>query len=204
MQEGSKAACRTRCVSARSRMTLEERTLAAAELAAVVPALIADLPPGPVAAYVSVGTEPGTLDLLAALRNGPREVLLPLLLPDGDLDWAVDHGDLRSGPRGLLQPSGPGLGRDAVADCALVLVPALAVDRSGTRLGRGGGSYDRALARATGLAVAALHRGELVERLPAEPHDRPVHAAVVPGEGLVRLRPQPFAPHGGAPGGMAP
>lgn len=202
MQERSKAASRARCVSARSQMTPLERGRAASELARTVPALLATLPPGPVAAYASVGTEPGTSALLGALLDGPRAVLLPLLLPDGDLDWAVFAGDLRPGPRGLLEPPGQPLGPGAVGHCALVLVPALAVDRSGTRLGRGGGSYDRALARATGLAVAALHRGELVDHLPAEPHDRPVHAAVVPGEGLVRLRPHPGAPPAGAPGGM--
>ena len=51
----------------------------------------------------------------------------------------------------------------------------------GVRLGRGGGSYDRALARATGLVVALLHDGELLDRLPREPHDLPVHAVALPG-----------------------
>jgi 5-formyltetrahydrofolate cyclo-ligase len=68
-----------------------------------------------------------------------------------------------------------------------VLVPALAVDRHGNRLGRGGGSYDRALARATGLTVAVLYDGELVDLLPVEPHDVPVNAVVTPRSGLVRL-----------------
>ena len=203
MQGTSKEASRTRCVSARSQVLPDQQRRAAVELAEAVVEVLADLPDGPVAAYASVGTEPGTAALLAALAGGRRAVLLPLLLPDGDLDWAAYDGELHPGPRGLLQPPGPSLGVAAVADCVLLVVPALAVDRSGIRLGRGGGSYDRALARTTGLVVAALHRGELVERLPSEPHDRPVHAAVVPGEGLVRLRPHPAPQTGGGPGGMA-
>jgi 5-formyltetrahydrofolate cyclo-ligase len=204
MQERSKAACRARCVRLRSQLSAAERVAAAAVLVEQVNAVLAVLPPGPVAAYASVGTEPDTSALLAALVGGPRAVLLPLLLPDGDLDWARHDGELRAGPRRLLQPTGTPLGPGTVADCALVVVPALAVDRSGTRLGRGGGSYDRALARATGPVVAALHRGELVDRLPADPHDRPVHGVVLPGAGLVRLRPHPAWSSAGGPGGMAP
>ncbi len=68
-----------------------------------------------------------------------------------------------------------------------MIVPALLVARDGTRLGRGGGSYDRALARATGLTVALLHDGELVDALPAEPHDVAVQAAATPSLGVVRL-----------------
>jgi 5-formyltetrahydrofolate cyclo-ligase len=70
-----------------------------------------------------------------------------------------------------------------------VVVPALRVARDGTRLGRGGGFYDRVLGRARGLVVAALHPGELVDALPSEPHDRPVAAVVLPGTGLVRTAP---------------
>ncbi len=204
MQEGSKAACRARSVSARSQLGAADHAAAASVLVDAVTALLPVLPSGPVAAYASVGTEPGTAPLLDALLGGPRTVLLPLLLPDGDLDWAAYDGGLRAGPRGLRQPPGPPLGPDAVGGCALVVVPALAVDRAGTRLGRGGGSYDRALARAGGLVVAALHRGELVDHLPADPHDRPVHGAVVPGPGLVLLRPHPAVRGRTAPGGMAP
>jgi 5-formyltetrahydrofolate cyclo-ligase len=67
-------------------------------------------------------------------------------------------------------------------------VPALAVGRDGTRLGRGGGSYDRALARvpAATPVVALLYEDELLETVPAEPHDRRVSAAVLPS-GVVAL-----------------
>lgn len=144
---------------------------------------------GPVAAYVAVGTEPGTAALLAALAARGVEVLLPVVRPDRDLDWARADGGVAPGAHGLLEPQGERLGRDAVARCSLVVVPALCVDRAGTRLGRGGGSYDRVLPRTAGWVVALLHDGETVVRLPSEPHDRPVHAVVTPGRGLVRLRP---------------
>src|SRR5215469_18699147 len=104
---------------------------------------------GTVAAYYSTGTEPPTHSLVYALWKRGSYVVLPLLLPDGDLDWASYEGpdSLAPGPRGLLQPAEPARGTGTVARAAVVLVPALAVDRSGRRLGRGGGSYDRVLAR---------------------------------------------------------
>jgi 5-formyltetrahydrofolate cyclo-ligase len=143
---------------------------------------------GTVAAYAALPGEPPTAPLLRALA-GVR-VLLPVLLPDGDLDWAEHRpGGLRPSSRGLLEPVGPRLGPEALGSCGVVLVPALAVDLAGHRLGRGGGSYDRALPRAAGLVVALLHDGELLEVVPADPHDVPVAAAATPAAGIVRLPP---------------
>ncbi|MEU6243130.1 5-formyltetrahydrofolate cyclo-ligase [Streptomyces sp. NPDC047024] len=144
-----------------------------------------------VAAYVSMGGEPGTRALLDTLRARGVRVLLPALLPDNDLDWAEYTGPgslapVRHGGRmELLEPSGPRLGPDAVASADTVLLPGLAVDARGMRLGRGGGSYDRVLARlesagARPALVVLLYDTEVVARVPAEPHDRPVHAVVTP------------------------
>jgi 5-formyltetrahydrofolate cyclo-ligase len=140
-----------------------------------------------VAAYVPVGTEPGSTepggtDLPEALRRGGLEVLLPVLEPDGDLDWAVYDGRLERAARGLRQPPGPRQGRDAVARADAVIVPAVAVDRQGVRLGRGGGSYDRALARLTPgvTGTVLLYDGELVDVLPSEAHDRAVGTVITP------------------------
>ncbi len=143
-----------------------------------------------VAAYVAVGSEPGTGPLLDALTRRGVHVLLPVVLPDLDLDWAAYAGDqdLAPGPRGLLQPVGERRGTDAVATADVVLLPGLAVGSDGSRLGQGGGCYDRALARvpAGTLTCVLLHPGELRDTVPHEPHDRPVLAAATP-EGLHRF-----------------
>jgi 5-formyltetrahydrofolate cyclo-ligase len=152
-----------------------------------------------VAAYVSVGREPGTLALLDALRARGVRVLLPALLPDNDLDWGVYEGagslarvQHGGGRMALLEPVGERLGPDAVTTADAVLLPGLAVDARGMRLGRGGGSYDRVLARleragADPALVVLLYDTEVVDRVPEEPHDRPVHAAVTPS-GVRRFR----------------
>lgn len=140
-----------------------------------------------VAAYVAIGTEPGTGPLLEALRARGTRVLLPVLLPDNDLDWAEYEGPeafVRAG-RGLLEPSGTRLGREAVTEAGVVLLPGLAVDGRGIRLGRGAGCYDRVLSRLAYSAseparVVLLYDTELVERVPSEEHDRAVDMAVTP------------------------
>lgn len=134
------------------------------------------------AAYVSVNREPGTRLLIEALRAAGQRVLLPVLCEDNDLDWAVFDGSLEPTSRGLLEPTGPRLGLDAIADAEVVLAPGLAVSSAGERLGYGGGCYDRALARvATGVPVAVLlHDDEVGIAVPTEGHDRRVTHAVTP------------------------
>jgi 5-formyltetrahydrofolate cyclo-ligase len=144
-----------------------------------------------VAAYVSIGTEPGTGPLLDALTAMGRRVILPVVLPDLDLDWAVYDGpeNLARARRGLLEPTGERLGLDAVATADVVLTPGLAVDRTGMRLGQGGGCYDRALGRVPvgTFTCTLLYDGELLDEVPAAAHDRRVTAVVTPEAGVVRL-----------------
>jgi 5-formyltetrahydrofolate cyclo-ligase len=146
-----------------------------------------------VAAYVSMGTEPGTHDLINAMRNAGIRVLLPVLLPDNDLDWAAYDGAaaLERTPRGLLEPNGKRLGPEAVTEAHAVLLPGLAVDGLGVRLGRGGGSYDRVLERLAAAEtypalVVLLYAHEVVATVPREPHDHLVDAVVTP-EGVRRF-----------------
>jgi 5-formyltetrahydrofolate cyclo-ligase len=177
-----KIAMRDQLLTARRRLSLLDVQEGAQALARHLLATDAVRRSATVAAYVSVGTEPGTGPLLEALLAAGRRVVLPVLLPDGDLDWAEHDGTLRRAGRGLLEPAGPRLGPEVVATADVVLTPGLAVDRAGMRLGRGGGSYDRALARVPSgtFTCTLLHEGELVDTVPAEPHDRPVAAAVTP------------------------
>ncbi len=133
---------------------------------------------GVVAAFVPFPEEPGDTD---AWRNANRS-LVPVLRTGNDLDWAVFDGRLAPGRFGLQEPVGPRLGVDAVLTADLLIVPALAVDPRGRRLGRGGGSYDRVLARVAGAvpALAVVDDAEVVPEVPVEPHDRPVQGYVTP------------------------
>ena len=182
-----KASLRRELLAARRILTVEELEGAASALAGAALALPELAGAGTVAAYVSVGREPGTRALLDALRARGVRVLLPVLMTDNDLDWAVYTGaeHLVAAGRGLLEPDGMRLGPGAVLDADAVLLPGLAVDGRGMRLGRGGGSYDRVLARLSAAGahpalIVLLYDDEVVERVPEEPHDHPVDAVVTP------------------------
>ncbi|CAM5476306.1 5-formyltetrahydrofolate cyclo-ligase OS=Streptomyces rutgersensis OX=53451 GN=F0345_17555 PE=3 SV=1 [Streptomyces diastaticus subsp. diastaticus] len=188
--DDAKRRLRRELLAVRSRLTGEDARETAAVLARHALLLPELAGAGTVAAYVSVGGEPGTRALLEELRARGTRVLLPVLLPDDDLDWAVYEGPdslAEVGRAGLTlrEPSGPRLGPEAVTGVDAVLLPGLAADRAGRRLGRGGGSYDRVLARlaaagADPALLVLLHDHELLAEVPAEPHDRPVHVVLTP------------------------
>jgi 5-formyltetrahydrofolate cyclo-ligase len=178
-------------LSARAALPEQERRAAAA----AIRENLLDRPwvqmAGLVACYWSVGTEPDTHGLILALWKHGATVMLPVLRPDDDLDWAVYDGpdSLAPGRFGVMEPVDTRRGVAAIRTAALVVVPALAVDRTtGVRLGRGGGSYDRALARVgpNVPTVALLHEGELVDGIPTEPHDQAVRHVALPS-GIVRI-----------------
>lgn len=188
-EDADKAAWRRRLLAARRALPSGVRAARDAALGAAAGRLAAAAH-GPVCAYVPVGSEPGGRGLPDALAAAGADVLLPVVpAGPGPLLWARFDGTFTPGPLGLREPAGARLPASVIGTAALVLVPALAADRAGTRLGRGGGYYDRTLPLAapdTPLVVL-LGEGELVDRLPAEPHDRPVTAALLPVVGLVTL-----------------
>ncbi len=167
-------------------------------LAGHVAALVEDLDlraGAVVTSYAALPGEPPTAALNAWLAARGIRVLLPVTLANLDLDW-----------HDLSDPTAAPLGLDAIAHADLVLAPGLAADRWGTRMGQGGGCYDKALPRRSpGTAVVVLlHPGELLDpdgTLPREVHDQPVDA-VLTADGLVDLglttwrRPPPAAGSG--------
>jgi 5-formyltetrahydrofolate cyclo-ligase len=190
-QTDEKATARSRFVNDRRALGNQGRALQAR---AATIRLLADprlASADTVAAYWPLGTEPDTRVLIETLLERGVRVLLPVLLADRDLDWAVYEGDpaaLESGGAGTRRPQGITLGVDSVLRARVVIVPALAVTAAGVRIGRGGGSYDRVLARIADAAAggqttpwtcAFLYEGELgtLEPTAVEPHDRPVDAA---------------------------
>jgi 5-formyltetrahydrofolate cyclo-ligase len=192
----TKAQVRARVQAVRSAMDQAERERAASLLTVSLLDLPDLVSARCVAAYVSFGTEPSSAELLAALSSREVRVLLPVLRDDLDLDWAIYdvRSGLRQGRQGTAEPAGPTLGVEAISEADLVVVPALAVGADGTRLGRGGGSYDRALARVRedSTTVALLYDDELLPDVPAEAHDRRVDVVVQPS-GTHRFGPVPGA-----------
>ena len=186
-----KAALRRRLLAARHRLSPEQRAGAGRAIRVAVLSLPQTQMAGTVAAYYSIAAEPDTHGLIYALWKRGSYVLLPVLRPDGDLDWASYEGpdSLRPGPHGLTEPAEPPRGPGAIASADLILVPALAVDHSGLRLGRGGGSYDRALTRVGDQVptVGLIYDEELLAKVPAWPHDQRVRLIARPATGMTRL-----------------
>jgi 5-formyltetrahydrofolate cyclo-ligase len=176
-----KARLRGEFLERRRRMSAGALESARAALRGIVIAHVVEAGWTCVACYVPLRTEPASFELLDGLIDAGVLVLVPVLLPDRDLDWARWDPS----PGVTAEPMGLSVVRDAGA----VIVPALAVARDGIRLGRGGGSYDRALARVspTVPVAALLFDGEVVDELPRDPWDRPVTAAVTPGAGWTPL-----------------
>lgn len=130
---------------------------------------------GTVLAYCGFGSEPDTVPFLeAALREG-RRLLLPRIERDERrlaLHRVRGLGDLVSGPWGIREPA-PELPEVGAEEADFVLVPGVAFDARGGRLGYGGGFYDVLLG---GLSerpplVAAAFEVQVVEKVPTEAHD---------------------------------
>jgi 5-formyltetrahydrofolate cyclo-ligase len=190
----TKAEWREAVLRARRLTSPEQRRADSDALCGHLPALVRS--GDTICAYVPVGSEPGSTAMLDALTGLGARVLLPVAREDeAGIPLPLQWGEYRAGGLvdarfGLREPGPPWLGIDAITAASVVLVPALAVDLAGVRLGRGAGFYDRSLSQADPAArlVAVVRDDELVDRLPGEDHDVPMTHALTPGRGLVALR----------------
>jgi 5-formyltetrahydrofolate cyclo-ligase len=133
-----------------------------------------------VGSYISYEYEPETSDLNKTLITMGKTVFLPRMLKDGDLEWIAWDGSQDN-----LKKSGKGFEPIGMAitepNLEIIIVPSLHIDRTGNRLGQGGGSYDRALAKSSAWKIGLLHYGELTsEILPTQAHDQKLNAAATP------------------------
>lgn len=193
MATASKAALRNQLMAARRRVADDVRAAEARQLTDHLATVVTSA--CTVCAYVPVGAEPGSIEMLEELLRRAGRVLLPVARTGSDnsalpLRWGeYRSGGLTTARWGLLEPAEPWLPHSALTDAALVFLPALAVDRRGVRLGRGQGFYDRSLAGRDPQArlIAVVRDAELVDELPSEPHDVPMTHALTPQRGVVTL-----------------
>lgn len=199
MATTSKAALREQLLAARRHVADDVRATEAQQVCEQLEALESIVTSGStVCAYVPVGTEPGSIEMLNMLLRRTGRVLLPVARTTADntplpLSWGEYRpGTLTTGRWGLLEPPQPWLPPSALAQAGVVLVPALAVDRRGVRLGRGRGFYDRSLSGRDPRArlIAVVRDAEVLDEVPADPHDVPMTHALTPRQGLIDLAPR--------------
>lgn len=173
---------RLEAAARRRAMSADDRQQAAVAIAAHVLAQPIVARASRIAAYVSMTSEPGTAPTIAGLLERGIEVIVPISLAGGRLDWVTysPGAPQHTTALGMAEPEGERLGSTALASVDFVLAPALAVDVEGNRLGRGAGYYDRALATAKAPLCALLFVGEIADALPHEPHDIAMNMVVTP------------------------
>ncbi|MGB4137571.1 MAG: 5-formyltetrahydrofolate cyclo-ligase [Microbacterium sp.] len=182
--EQQKRALRAELRERRQLLSEAQRDVAASGIAVQLDALVAASGARSISCFLSTPAEPGTWDFIrGAVRRGIR-VLLPVTRTDGLLDWAVatDTDDVAEGMFGLPEPTGEVLGPIAVNDVDLMIIPAAAVDRTGTRLGWGRGYFDKTIGSMGKCppVYAVIYDSEVLDSLPREVHDQPVTGIVTP------------------------
>lgn len=134
---------------------------------------------GSVFLYCSVGSEAGTAGLIAAALMQGKKVYLPRCVRRGEMKLIRlrNEAELRAGRYGIPEPAG---NEEICGIPDLCIVPGLAFDASGARLGYGGGYYDRYLAAAKPVAAALAYPCQMAARLPVCGHDVPVNYIITP------------------------
>ena len=193
MATAGKSGLREQVLAARRSIADDVRAAEARSLTEHLDAVVSS--DSTVCAYVPVGGEPGSIEMLDLLLRRTARVLLPVARTTADdSPVALQWGEYRPGRLvatrfGLLEPGEPWRPATTLSEASVVFVPALAVDRAGVRLGRGRGFYDRTLVHRDPRArlIAVIRDEELLDELPHEPHDVLMTHALTPRRGLIEL-----------------
>lgn len=194
--ERDKADLRTRLLAGRRRIGDDRLRTAGQALAvhlrdSVLPVVPHDRSGIPIAAaFSSIRGEVPMDGLLRTLLDRGYRVLIPKLGAGTEVGWGRMDAPADLNRRETIggwrpdEPEGASLPAESLSGANLILVPALSIDLEGTRLGRGGGWYDRALMKRSpeALVVGICWEDELtMDPLPRQPHDLPVDAVLTPG-----------------------
>lgn len=147
---------------------------------------------GDVCIYMSLPEEPPTKDLINEVKKLGRNVWLPRI-NGNDLLWIKNPDNFAKGPYGIDEPVGDGVLAKEIKNLGVVILPALAVDVNGTRLGKGKGFYDRVLAQISEdvKRIVLLFDLEFILEIPKESHDMGVHTIATPYRSIHFTTPDP-------------
>lgn len=179
----TKRELRAKIRASRNARTLDRRSNAAAELQAQLQSLVCELNARTISCFLATANEPDTRPFLRWARSNGITVLLPISRPDGRLDWVRSADETTVlGAFEIEEPVGEVLPASAIAEVDLMLVPAAAIDQQGNRLGWGRGYFDRTFAEMPSVPPvwAVVFDDEVLDAVPIEPHDSPVHGVVTP------------------------
>jgi 5-formyltetrahydrofolate cyclo-ligase len=133
-----------------------------------------------VACYISFGNEPSTNLFLKHCQLDDRIELFVPRVAGEQLEWVEFSAEQIKHPLGMNEPTGEA---KELSEIDLLVLPALAIDRKGHRLGRGRGYFDRATHQLSAkTTIALVHDNELLESVPTEPHDANVDGVCTCGE----------------------
>ncbi len=174
---------RARVRSARAAMSQADRAASAKSLTQQLVSLVTARGARSVSCYLPVRTEPDTSEFIQWARDNGVRVLLPSCREDLLLDWIEPRGsETVPGMFGIPEPVGEFFSPLEVQTVDLMLIPGCAAATDGTRLGWGGGFFDRTIGSMDQAppVFTVLYDGEIFESLPHDVDDAPVNGAVTP------------------------
>jgi len=176
-----KPVTRRTVLSRRDALTAEERVAATARISEDVEGLLRSLPAGAVVGlYAAKGSEVATDDIDRRVRAMGLRVAYPRVVDGAKrLVFAeAEIGELVGGRFGLREPA-PGAREIELSDIAAFIVPGIAFDRGGGRIGWGHGHYDATLTAApAAVRIGVAFECQVLDHVPRDPHDALLHHVV--------------------------